>query len=95
MPAKRKSRSAARTTAAKSTGAGALGTGATARLGRPDGETVELAAPVVLPADDRTPEAARPAAPKAGPVNRNGAGPLGVGRGRGAGAARRYAFRRS
>lgn len=41
------------------------------------------------------PTAGRPAAPTTGPVPRGGAGFSGMGRGQGAGSARRYAFRRS
>ncbi|GAA3773183.1 hypothetical protein GCM10022225_70930 [Plantactinospora mayteni] len=84
MPANRKSSKNTRRT----------GTGSPARAGRPADESVELAAPIVLPGDD-TPTAQPPAAPKAGPPIRNGGGPGGVGRGRGAASSRRYAFRRS
>ncbi|MEN3612853.1 hypothetical protein [Plantactinospora sp. ZYX-F-223] len=83
MPAKRKSR--------KTTGS--TGSGSPTRTGRPADESIELGTPIVLPGDG-TPAPQRPAAPKAGPIIRNG-GPGGVGRGRGAGSSRRYAFRRS
>ncbi|MEQ4303617.1 hypothetical protein ABNF97_19930 [Plantactinospora sp. B6F1] len=85
MPANRKSR--------KTTGS--TGTGSPARVGRPEDDSIELATPIVLPGDDDTPAPQRPMAPKAGPTIRNGGGPAGVGRGRGAASARRYAFRRS
>ncbi|MFY1687245.1 hypothetical protein [Plantactinospora sp. WMMB782] len=84
MPAKRKSGKTAR----------AAATGSPARLDRPAEESIELATPVVLP-DDGPRAAGRPAAPKSGPVLRNGAGAAGVGRGRNTGAGRQYAFRRS
>ncbi|MEO3744884.1 hypothetical protein [Plantactinospora sp. B5E13] len=51
-------------------------------------ESSEAARPVL-------PAASRPAAPTTGPVPRGGAGFSGMGRGQGAGSARRYAFRRS
>ncbi|MDW5327391.1 hypothetical protein [Plantactinospora sp. KLBMP9567] len=84
MPAKRKSR--------KTTGS--TGSGSPARSGRPKDESTELGTPIVLP-DDDTSAPQRPAAPKAGPIVRNGGGPGGVGHGRGAASSRRYAFRRS
>jgi hypothetical protein len=84
MAAKRKSRSATRST----------GAGFTLRAARQDAETVELAAPVVLPGDDAGADH-QPPAPKAGPVIRGGGQFTGVGRGRGSSASRRYAFRRS
>ncbi|MDG4789238.1 hypothetical protein O7626_25455 [Micromonospora sp. WMMD1102] len=83
MPAKRKSGKTARAT----------GAGSPARLDRPAEESIELATPVVLPDDG--PRAGRPAAPKSGPVLRNGGGAAGVGRGRNTGGGRQYAFRRS
>ncbi|MBF9131828.1 hypothetical protein I0C86_23090 [Plantactinospora sp. S1510] len=84
MAAKRKSRSAPRS----------AGAGLAARVVRQDAETVELAAPVVLPGDDAGADQ-QPSAPKAGPVIRDGGRFTGVGRGRDSSASRRYAFRRS
>ncbi|MFC6021809.1 hypothetical protein ACFP2T_37305 [Plantactinospora solaniradicis] len=86
MAAKRKSRSATRSRSTES--------GFAARAARQDAETVELAAPVVLPGDDAGADH-QPPAPKAGPVIRGGGQFTGVGRGRGSSASRRYAFRRS
>ncbi|GAB3985982.1 hypothetical protein V1634_29335 [Plantactinospora veratri] len=62
-----------------------------------DGAPIALpgdGAPIALPGDD-SPARQRPVAPKAGPAIRNGGGPTGVGRGRGAASSRQYAFRRS
>ena len=84
MPAKRKSRSAGRS----------AGAGSPARVTPPDGEAIELAAPIVLPSDG-TGVVDEPPAPKAGPAIRGGAQSAGVNRGRGAQSSRRYAFRRS
>ncbi|MEE6263405.1 hypothetical protein [Plantactinospora sonchi] len=95
MAAKRKTRSGRKSAAGSKPSGREL---AGKELTGSDEGTVTADSPTVdgseLPAVAR-PTAGRPVAPTTGPVPRGGAGFSGVGRGQGAGSARRYAFRRS